>query len=311
MTATPTFEPPIAPAADRVPLAADDTVFQPYIGDDTPLAELTPGAVIIGMALGLVFAASSVYLALKIGLTVSASIPIAVLSITIFRWITRVFGGQSSILRNNIVQTTGSAGESIAAGTVFTLPGLLLLGFSLSWGQVTAIALVGGILGVLLMIPLRKSLIVAEHGVLKYPEGTACAEVLIAGEEGGTQAKTVFAGFFLGAIYKFVNSGLHAWAEVPVRTFQRMLPTGRPEFFGEIQAEVSPELAGVGFIIGPKIAGYLFAGGMMSFFVLIPAIKFFGAALTTPVSPATGKLIADMSAMDVRANYVYYIGQAP
>jgi putative OPT family oligopeptide transporter len=254
-----------------------------------------------------VFAASSVYLALKIGLTVSASIPIAVLSITIFRWLTGVTGGRPSILRNNIVQTTGSAGESIAAGTVFTLPALLLLGYSLPWTQVAAIALVGGLLGVLLMIPLRRTLIVEEHGNLVYPEGTACAEVLIAGEEGGTQARTVFGGFFLGALYKFFNSGVHLWTEVPRRTFERLLPGGRRELYGEIQVEVSPELAGVGYIIGPKIAGYLFGGGIVSFFVLIPAIKYFGAGLAAPVAPAT-KLIGDMTAMEVRANYVYYIG---
>ncbi|GJG87914.1 hypothetical protein tb265_30950 [Gemmatimonadetes bacterium T265] len=300
-------QPAVAPAADRVPLAGDTAEFAPYVPAATDLPELTPAAVAIGVVLGLVFAASSVYLALKIGLTVSASIPIAVLSITIFRWVTNATGGRPSILRNNIVQTTGSAGESIAAGTVFTLPALLLLGYSLPWTRVAAVALVGGALGVLLMIPLRRSLIVEEHGNLKYPEGTACAEVLIAGEEGGTQAKTVFGGFFLGAVYKFLNSGVHLWAEVPKQTFQRALPNGRAELFGEIQCEVSPELAGVGFIIGPRIAGLLFGGGLTSFFVLIPAIKFFGAGLAAPVAPAT-KLIAGMSAMDVRANYVYYIG---
>ncbi|HET7457787.1 MAG TPA: oligopeptide transporter, OPT family [Gemmatimonadaceae bacterium] len=292
-----------------MPLAGDVAEFTPYVPDDTDLPELTIPALLLGVVLGLVFAASSVYLALKIGLTVSASIPIAVLSITIFRWITQLTRGRQSILRNNIVQTTGSAGESIAAGTVFTLPALLLLGYSLPWTQVAAIALVGGLLGVLLMVPLRRSLIVDEHRNLKYPEGTACAEVLIAGEEGGTQAKTVFAGFAIGAIYKFINAGMHVWAEVPKKTFQRLLPTGRTELFGEIQAEVSPELAGVGFIIGPRIAGLLFAGGMLSFFVLIPAIKFFGAGLTTAIAPAApGKLIGDMSAMEIRANYVYYIG---
>ncbi len=300
-------QPRVAPAADRVPLAGDTADFAPYVAAETDLPELTAPAIATGVLLGLVFAASSVYLALKIGLTVSASIPIAVLSITIFRWVTNATGGRSSILRNNIVQTTGSAGESIAAGTVFTLPALLLLGYSLPWTQVAAIALVGGLLGVLLMIPLRRSLIVDEHENLKYPEGTACAEVLIAGEEGGTQAKTVFGGFFLGAVYKFLNSGVHAWSEVPRQTFQRALGGGRSELFGEIQCEVSPELAGVGYIIGPRIAGLLFGGGLTSFFVLIPAIKFFGGGLAAPVAPAT-KLIGGMSAMEVRANYVYYIG---
>jgi len=301
-------EPVLDPGTlDRIPVAADDAEITPYVPERTDLPELTVGAVVLGMALGLVFAASSVYLALKIGLTVSASIPIAVLSITIFRWVSGAFGARQSILRNNIVQTTGSAGESIAAGTVFTLPGLILLGYQLPATKVMAIALVGGLLGVLLMIPLRRSLIVKEHRNLKYPEGTACAEVLIVGEERGVQAKTVFMGFGLGALYKFLNGGMHVWAEVPRRVFQRLVPGGTPELFGEIRAEISPELTGVGYIIGPKISGYLFAGGMLSFFVLIPAIKFFGDGLTTVIAPAT-TLIRDMDAMAVRANYVYYIG---
>jgi putative OPT family oligopeptide transporter len=284
------------------------SAFQPYVPDQTNLAELTPGAVILGMVLGVIFAASSVYLGLKIGLTVSASIPIAVLSITIFRYISRAFGARpATILQNNIVQTTGSAGESIAAGTVFTLPALLLLGYELPWSTVAAIAVVGAVLGVLLMIPLRRSLIVDEHANLKYPEGTACAQVLIAGERGGIQAKTIFSGFGLGVAYKFLNSGMHLWVDVARHAFTRVVPGGKPELFGEIQAEVSPELCGVGYIIGPRIAGYLFGGGFFTFFVMIPAIKLFGAGLTAPIFPAT-KLIADMNAMDVRANYTYYIG---
>ncbi|NUQ22019.1 MAG: oligopeptide transporter, OPT family, partial [Gemmatimonadaceae bacterium] len=271
--------------------------------------ELTVSGILLGILLGLVFAASSVYLALKIGLTVSASIPIAVLSITIFRYAARVFRAKpATILQNNIVQTTGSAGESIAAGTVFTLPALLLLGYALPWSRVAAVATVGGLLGVLLMIPLRKSLIVKEHRNLKYPEGTACAEVLIVGEERGVQAKTVFMGFGLGALYKFVNAGLKLWQEVPAKIIQRALPNGGTELFGEIRAEISPELTGVGYIIGPKISGYLFAGGMLSFFVLIPAIKLFGSGLTTTVLPLDTKLIRDMSPMEIRASYVYFIG---
>jgi putative OPT family oligopeptide transporter len=271
-------------------------------------AELTVGAVVLGVVLGVLFAASSVYLALKIGLTVSASIPIAVLSITIFRYISRAFGARpATILQNNMVQTTGSAGESIAAGTVFTLPALLLLGYSLPWLTVAAIAVVGGVLGVVLMIPLRKGLIVDEHATLKYPEGTACAQVLISGEAGGIQARTIFAGLGFGVAYKFLNSGMHLWLDVARHAFLRVLPGGPPELIGEIQAEVSPELCGVGYIIGPRIAGYLFAGGMFSFFVIIPAIKLFGASLAAPIFPATIR-IADMTAMDVRANYVYYIG---
>ncbi len=280
----------------------------PYISADRDLVELTPGAILLGIGLGLVFAASSVYLALKIGLTVSASIPIAVLSITIFRWISKAAGVQGpQILRNNIVQTTGSAGESIAAGIVFTLPALLLLGYELPWTKVAAIALVGGLLGVLLMVPLRRSLIVKEHQNLKYPEGTACADVLIVGEERGVQAKTVFLGFGLGALYKLLNAGAHLWAEVPRWVFEKVNPNGGKQLFGEMQAEVSPELTGVGYIIGPQISGYLFAGGLLSFFVLIPAIKLFGAGLAEPMFPATIR-IAEMTAMQVRANYVFYIG---
>jgi putative OPT family oligopeptide transporter len=300
--------PKIDADADRVPLAAEEELHKPYVGHHQELAELTPGAIALGVVLGIIFAASSVYLALKVGLTVSASIPIAVLSITIFRYASRVFGRKpATILQNNMVQTTGSAGESIAAGVVFTLPALLLLGYDLPWTKVMAIAIVGGILGVLLMIPLRRSLIVKEHRALKYPEGTACAECLIVGEERGAQARTVFMGFGLGALYKFLNAGMHLWTEVPRRAFSRLLPNGRTELFGEIRAEISPELTGVGFIIGPRIAGYLFAGGVLSWFVLIPAIKLFGAGLTEPIFPAT-TLIRDMQAGDVWSRYIYYIG---
>jgi putative OPT family oligopeptide transporter len=301
---------PPGPGARQVVADASDQPagYQPFVPDAADLPELTPGAIALGMVLGVIFAASSVYLALKIGLTVSASIPIAVLSITIFRYISRAFGAQpATILQNNIVQTTGSAGESIAAGTVFTLPALLLLGYALPWSRVAAVAIVGGILGVLLMIPLRRSLIVEEHKTLKYPEGTACAQVLISGERGGVQAKTIFAGFGLAVLYKFANGGMHLWIDVARKAFTRVGPTGKPALIGEIQAEVSPELCGVGYIIGPRISGYLFAGGVITYFVLIPAIKLFGAGLTTAIYPAT-KLIADMDASEVRANYTYYIG---
>ncbi len=290
-------------------IAAEDELHKPYVPHTESPRELTISGIILGMLLGLVFSASSVYLALKIGLTVSASIPIAVLSITIFRYAAKAFRARpATILQNNIVQTTGSAGESIAAGTVFTLPALLLLGYALPWSKVAAVALVGGILGVLMMIPLRKSLIVKEHRNLKYPEGTACAEVLIVGEAGGIQAKTVFMGFGLGALYKFLNSGMKLWQEVPAKIFQRVLPNGRTELFGEFRAEISPELTGVGYIIGPKIAGYLFAGGVTSFFVLIPLIKMFGSGLSGTVLPLDTKLIKDMSPMEIRAAYVYFIG---
>ncbi|HUQ44995.1 MAG TPA: oligopeptide transporter, OPT family [Gemmatimonadaceae bacterium] len=282
--------------------------FAPYVAATDAPKEFSVGAIVLGVLLGLVFAASSIYLALKVSLTVSASIPIAVLSITIFRYVSRAFGQQpATILQNNLVQTTGSAGESIAAGIAFTLPALLLLGYELPWTTVMAIGIVGGILGVLFLVPLRRSLIVREHGALKYPEGTACAQVLIVGEERGVQAKTVFMGFGLGAAYKFLNAGLHIFLEVPRRAFTSRLANGQTQLFGEIQAEISPELTGVGYIIGPRIAGFLFAGGVLSYFCLIPAIKLFGAGLTEPIFPAT-ILIKDMTAGQVRSNYVFYIG---
>ena len=289
---------PTAPAA----------TFTPYVAATDAPREFSIGAIVLGVLLGLVFAASSIYLALKVSLTVSASIPIAVLSITIFRYVSRAFGMQpATILQNNLVQTTGSAGESIAAGIAFTLPALLLLGYELPWTKVMAIGIVGGILGVLFLVPIRRSLIVKEHGNLKYPEGTACAQVLIVGEERGVQAKTVFMGFGVGAAYKFLNAGLHLFLEVPRRAFTSRLANGQTQLFGEIQAEISPELTGVGYIIGPRIAGFLFAGGVLSFFCLIPAIKLFGAGLAEPIFPAT-ILIKEMTAAQVRANYVYYIG---
>src|SRR6185503_1127412 len=178
--------------------------FKPYVPDETSLPELTFRALVLGSILGLLFGASSVYLGLRVGLTVSASIPIAVISITVFRRLSRALGSQASILENNIVQTAGSAGESIAGGVIFTVPALIFLGFELDWTRTMVLALMGGVLGVLMMIPLRRYLIVKEHGVLTYPEGTACAEVLIVGEEGGTQAKLVFQGVIAGALYKFL-----------------------------------------------------------------------------------------------------------
>jgi putative OPT family oligopeptide transporter len=283
-------------ATQTRPITPPETpTFTPFVPPEQSPAELTGRALLLGAVLGIVFAASSVYLALKIGLTVSASIPIAVLSVAFFRTL-----GRSTILENNIVQTTGSAGESIAAGIVFTLPAILLMGYDLSVGKVAVIAVVGGVMGILLMIPLRRALIVKEHGKLTYPEGTACAEVLVAGEKGGLQAKRLFQAFGIAFAYKFLMSGLKAWKEYPgwVSTAYKG---------ASISAEVSPELLGVGYIIGPRIAGYLFSGGCLAYLVLIPAIKLFGSGLTRPIFAET-KLIADMSPGEVRANFVFYIG---
>ncbi len=269
--------------------------FKPFISPNESLREFTFRAVALGAVLGIVFAASSVYLALKVGMTVSASIPIAVLSITLFRLL-----GKATILENNIVQTTGSAGESIAFGVATTMPVFLLLGQDMEFVAICTMALLGGVLGVLMMIPLRQGLIVKEHGRLTYPEGTACADVLIVGEQKGTNAKTVFLGFFVGAIYKFINVGMKLWAEVPTRMLG---------FFkgGSVAVEITPELLGVGYIIGPKVAANMMAGGTLAYLILIPAITIFGEGLTSPMFPAT-TLIRDMSPNEVRNAYVLYIG---
>jgi putative OPT family oligopeptide transporter len=269
--------------------------FRPYVPATEERAELTVRAAIIGSLLGILFGASSVYLALKVGLTVSASIPIAVLSIPIFRLL-----GKGSILENNITQTVGSAGESIAAGVVFTVPALLVLGYDLELARTTLIALTGGWLGVMLMIPLRRSLIVKEHGTLTYPEGTACAEVLEAGETQGVQARTVFLGLGIGFAYKFFYRVLGLWNEVP----ERVLGWYKGASVG---IEASPELLGVGYIVGPRIGGIMAAGGVLSYLVLIPMIRFFGEGLPSPLLPAEGPISA-MSNGAIRGNYIYYIG---
>ena len=269
---------------------------QPYVPATQSPAELTPRALLLGVLLGLIFSASSVYLALKIGLTVSSSIPIAVLSITIFRAL-----GRTSILENNIVQTTGSASDSVAAGVVFTIPAILLMGYDLDIGRVAVLATAGGLMGILMMIPLRRALIVKEHDTLIYPEGTACAEVLIAGEERGLQAKRVFQAFGVGFVYKFLQAGLKFWPDVPGKALG--FYPGAAVF-----TEASPELLGVGYIIGPRIAGYLFAGGCLAYLVLAPAIKLVGSGLTEPFGFPAVKLIRDMSPGEIRASFVFYIG---
>ncbi|MDX2031949.1 MAG: oligopeptide transporter, OPT family [Blastocatellia bacterium] len=268
----------------------------PYVPASTLLPEFTIRAVVLGAIFGIIFGASTVYLGLKVGLTVSASIPIAVLAITILRAF-----GRASILENNIVQTTGSAGESIAAGIVFTIPALLILGLDIDIMRTSLIAAAGGLLGVLLMIPLRRSLIVKEHGNLAYPEGTACAEVLIVGEKGGSDAKTVFLGFGVGLVYKFLMSGFKFWKEAPAKVLTWFQGA-------RVATEISPELLGVGYIIGPRVASYMLGGGVIAALVLTPLIKFFGAGLQTNIFPAQpGELIGNMSAALVFDRYVRYI----
>src|SRR5262245_50345300 len=264
--------------------AAPETKFQPYVPDNDTRPEFTARAVILGGIFGLIFGAVTVYVGLRAGLTVAASIPIAVLSISILRAF-----GNASILENNIVQTTGSAGESVAGGVIFTLPARIFLGFGLDYWRITMLALIGGCLGVCFMIPLRRQLIVKEHGNLLYPEGTACADVLIAGDKGGSFAKRVFAGLGLGALYTFFqNENMFAvWPSTPTYN-PKWLPGG------SFRANTTTEYLGVGYIIGPRIAGVIFSGGVFAWLVVMPAIKFFGSHLTANLYPGT-KLIADMS----------------
>ncbi|MGH9594576.1 MAG: OPT family oligopeptide transporter, partial [Bryobacteraceae bacterium] len=239
--------------------------FRPYVDAETSIAEFSLRALILGALFGILFGAVSVYVGLRAGLTVSASIPIAVLSISILRAF-----GRSTILENNIVQTTGSAGESVAAGVIFTLPALIFLGFPLEYTRIFMLALLGGWLGVLFMIPLRRQLIVKEHGALSFPEGTACADVLVAGERGGSFAGRVFWGLGLGGVYTFLMNTVLAWPGQP--EYQpKWLPGA------SFRAAITSEYLGVGYIIGPRISGILFAGGVFSWLVLMPAIKFFGS----------------------------------
>ncbi len=270
--------------------------FHPYISPDRNEPEFTLRAIILGVVFGFVFAATSVYLGLKIGLTVSASIPVAVLAISVFRWL-----GKAGVLENNIVQTVASAGESIGAGVVFTLPAVILLGYKLDYITIFSLAILGGILGTLFMIPLRRSLIVKEHGKVPYPEGTACAEVLISGDKGGTTAKHVFVGLGMGFIYTILMKVFTLWKNVPEYN---------PKWFkgASIRGEMAAELLGVGYIIGPSIAGYMLSGGVISWLVLIPMIKLFGSGLPDVFPPANGLTIAMMGPDEIWSNYIRYIG---
>src|SRR6476619_5533333 len=241
---------------------------QPYIPAGESPPEFTLPAVLVGAVLGIIFGASSLYLLLKVGMTVSASVPIAVLSITLFRALSKGFGiRRATILENNIVQTTGSAGESIAFGLGVTMPALLLLGFDMGVVQVMTVGSLGGLLGILMMIPLRRAFIVQQHGKLRYPEGTACAEVLIVGEEGGATAKTVFAGFGLAFLHKFAMKAMGLWPEdvnlaLYSKTGAGMMPTAASKGLvgGILGGELAPELLGVGYIIGPRIASIMMSG---------------------------------------------------
>lgn len=273
--------------------------YKPFIPADKVVPEITVTSILLGILLAVVFGAANAYLGLRVGMTISASIPAAVLSMGVIRFILR----KDSILENNMVQTIGSAGESLAAGAIFTLPALFL------WAEegkietpsmltITLICLVGGVLGILFMIPLRQALIVEEHGVLPFPEGQACSEVLMAGEEGGSKAGAVFSGLGIAALYKFLTDGLKIWpSEVghDIKFFKG----------SSLGMQVLPALAGVGYICGPKISSYMFAGGTLSWFVLMPVIALFGADAT--IFPGT-EVINTLSPGTLWGTYVRYIG---
>jgi putative OPT family oligopeptide transporter len=271
--------------------------FRTYVSAEETQKEFTVRAVILGALFGLLFGAVTVYVGLRAGLTVSASIPISVLSISILRAFRR-----STILENNIVQTTGSAGESLAAGVMFTIPALIFLGFGaeFTFWRIFPLALLGGWLGVLFMVPLRRQLIVKEHGNLVFPEGTACADVLVAGERGGSFAGRVFWGLGLGGVYTFLMNTVQAWTSQP---------ESRPSWFpgASFRAAVTSEYLGVGYIIGPKVSGILFAGGVVSWLLMMPAIKFFGSMSNTPLYPSTIP-ISQMTPDDMWRSYIRPMG---
>ena len=274
--------------------------FKPYITADRVVPEFTVTSLLIGILLAIVFGAANAYLGLRVGMTISASIPAAVISMGIIRVILR----RDSILENNLVQTIGSAGESVAAGAIFTLPALFLWAKegtidSPSMITIFLVALVGGLLGVAFMVPLRQALIVEEHGTLPFPEGTACAEVLLAGEEGGSKAGTVFSGLGIAAAYKFIADGL--------KVFPSEIGYDIKAYAGSsVGVQVLPALAGVGYICGPKISSYMLAGSTLSWFVLMPAIALFGADAQA-IFPGTDP-IAQMAPSDLWGTYIKYIG---
>lgn len=276
--------------------------FKPYVPAAKITPEFTVTSVIMGLILAIVFGAANAYLGLRVGMTVSASIPAAVISMGVIHVIMR----KDSILESNMVQTIGSAGESLAAGAIFTMPVLFLwakdgVSDTPSLITITLIALCGGVLGVLFMVPLRNALIVKEHGVLPYPEGTACAEVLLAGEEGGASAKKVFAGMGIAALVKFVVDGLKMIPGVVTLKLDSLKT--------EFSAEVYPALLSVGYICGPKIASYMFAGGIIGWFVLIPMIVIFGGeTILYPGDVSIAEIYAQDGASAIWSNYIKYIG---
>lgn len=298
ITTSPNSGPPLREGLDH----------KPYVPPSTQMREFTFSAVLLGTSLGLIFAASSLYLVLKIGMTVSASIPVAVLAITLFRALSKAFGlRQATILENNIVQTAGSAGESIAFGVGVTMPTLLLIGFGMDLTRIMVVSIFGGILGILAMIPLRRAFIVKMHGrpgqpgTLLYPEGTACAQVLISGEKGGTTGKTVFVGFGIAFLHKFVTEGMVLLKETVTVPFAFI---NKAAVFAQAMAS---ELLGVGYIIGMRTGAIMMAGAVLGYLVIIPIIYLVGEYAAAPVPP--GQIpIKEMSISQIRNNYLLFIG---
>ena len=276
--------------------------FKPYVPANKVTPELTVTSVVIGVLLAVIFGAANAYLGLRVGMTVSASIPAAVIAMGVIRVIMK----KNSILESNVVQTIGSAGESVAAGAIFTLPALFLWASEgimdkPSIVEITVIALLGGLLGVFFMVPLRNALIVKEHGILPYPEGTACAEVLLAGEEGGSNASTVFAGMGFAAAFKFIIDGIKAVPGEISHTFKG--------FGGTIGTQIYPAVMSVGYICGPKISSYMFAGGVFSWLVMIPVILLFGEnTVLAPGTSTIGEIFAESGASGLWGTYIRYIG---
>ncbi|HJL14845.1 MAG TPA: oligopeptide transporter, OPT family [Sandaracinaceae bacterium LLY-WYZ-13_1] len=273
--------------------------YRPVVPPSEDLPELNPLTLGVGVVVGVVFGAANAYLALKVGLTVSASIPAAVIAIAVFRALRR-----RNVLETNLVQTIGSAGESLAAGVVFTLPVFFLWGENPGFWPIFPLALFGGLLGVLFMIPLRRVLIVREHGNLSYPEGTACAEVQVAAQAGGDQARMLFGGMAVGALYTAVEKFLRRWPTEPDLT----LGSHALGYRTSVGADVTPELLGVGTIIGPRIAGVMLAGGAVGWLVIIPAIYLFGSGADAPIAPETERLVRDMGSFEVWSRYLRYVG---
>ena len=274
--------------------------YSPYVEDGEDLAEFTFKALGLGILFGIIFGAANAYLGLRAGLTISTSIPVAVMTVAAFRAL-RSVGHDGTILEANLSQTVGSASSSVASGVIFTLPALFLWGLAPGLLQMTALAMAGGLLGIFFMIPLRRYLIVREHGVLPYPEGTACAEVLVASDVGGSRASHVIHGLLAGAGFKFLTS----WISVIPSHIGMKLPFLRK---GELGLDVSAALFGVGYILGPRVATIMVGGGLLSWLVIIPAIDWWGATRTLPLFPETSLLIADMSPSLIWTRYVRYIG---